>query len=162
VSTPLIAHWPAGIPNQRNGKFETQPAHLIDIMPTVAQVAGAKYPERLHGKTLIPMQGVSLLPAFSGKPVGRKEPIFFMHEGNRAVRDGKWKLVSKYTEPWELFDLEADRTELHDLAAERPEIVKRLSGRYDEWARKSYAEPWTGPPRTDWGQELKADPPAKK
>ena len=99
------------------------------------------------------MQGVSLTPAFSGKPLGRKEPIFFMHEGNRAVRDGKWKLVSKYTEPWELFDMEADRTELHNLAKEQPEIVQRLSTRYDEWARRGYAEPWTGPPRTDWGAE---------
>jgi arylsulfatase len=103
------------------------------------------------------MQGTSLLPGFSGKPLARKQPIFFMHEGNRAVRDGKWKLVSKYTEPWELFDMEADRTELHNRAETHPEIVKQLSTRYDEWASRNYAEPWTGPPRTDWGAERTAN-----
>jgi arylsulfatase len=157
VATPLIAHWPAAIPKNRNGKFERQPAHLIDIMPTVVEATGAKYPASLHGKTTIPMQGTSLLPGFSGKPLARKQPIFFMHEGNRAVRDGKWKLVSKYTEPWELFDMEADRTELHNRAETHPEIVKQLSTRYDEWASRNYAEPWTGPPRTDWGAERTAN-----
>ena len=125
-------------------------------MPTVMAATGAKYPSSLHGKTTIPPQGVSLLPALSGKPLARKEPIFFMHEGNRAVRDGRWKLVSKYTEPWELFDMEADRTELHNLAAVHPDIVQRLVARYDRWAKQSYAEPWTGPPRTEWGAEITA------
>lgn len=155
VSTPLIAHWPAGIPRERAGVFETQPGHLIDIMPTVLDVAGAKYPATMHGKQIIPMQGVSLAPAFAGARLDRKEPIFFMHEGNRAVRAGKWKLVSKYMEPWELFDMEADRTELQNLAAERPEIVKQLTAAYDAWSKRSYAEPWTGPRRTDWGAEIR-------
>ena len=79
-----------------------------------------------------------------------------MHEGNRAVRDGKWKLVSKYLDPWELFDMEADRTELRNLAAKEPETVARLASAYDTWAVKSFAEPWTGPRRTDWGQEVTA------
>jgi arylsulfatase A-like enzyme len=162
VSTPLIAHWPAGIPKERAGKFETQPGHLVDIMPTVLDVVGAKYPSTMHGKTTIPMQGVSLTPAFSGKALSRKDPIFFMHEGNRAVRAGKWKLVSKYMEPWELFDMEADRTELHNLATERPEIAKQLTATYDTWAKKSYAEPWTGPPRTDWGAEINTPEPGAK
>lgn len=154
VSTPLIAHWPAGIPKDRAGRFENQAGHLVDIMPTVLEAAGAKYPASMHGKTTIPMQGVSLVPALAGKRLARKDPIFFMHEGNRAVRAGKWKLVSKYKEPWELFDMEADRTELRNLAAERPEIVKRLTAAYDTWAQTSHAEPWTGPRRTDWGAEM--------
>ena len=78
-----------------------------------------------------------------------------MHEGNRAVRDGKWKLVSKYMDPWELFDMEADRTEMRNLAAERPEVAARLAAAYDAWAKSSYAEPWKGPRRTDWGNETK-------
>jgi arylsulfatase len=154
VSTPLIAHWPAGIPAARAGKFETQPGHLVDVMPTVLDVTGAKYPSTMHGKATIPAQGTSLTPAFSGKALSRKAPIFFMHEGNRAVRDGKWKLVSKYKEPWELFDMEADRTELHNLFSERPEIAAKLTAAYDTWAQKSYAEPWTGPKRTAWGSEI--------
>ena len=160
VSTPLIAHWPAAIPKAREGKFETQPGHLVDIMPTVLAATGAQYPTSLHGKSTIPMQGTSLVPAFSGSKVARKEPIFFMHEGNRAVRDGKWKLVSKYMDPWELFDMEADRTELRNLAAAQPEVVARLASAYDTWAQKSFAEPWTGPRRTDWGSEIKTDAPA--
>ncbi|MFB3825322.1 MAG: arylsulfatase [Bryobacteraceae bacterium] len=151
VSTPLIAHWPAGIPARRRGGFDNQPGHLIDIMPTVLHATGAKYPPGVRGKATIPVQGVSLVPAFSGGDLGRKEPIFFMHEGNRAVRDGKWKLVAKWEQPWELFDMEADRSEMNDLAGQRPEIVKRLSAAYDSWARRAWVEPWTGPRFTDWG-----------
>ena len=135
------------------GKFEHQPGHLVDIMPTVVDAAGAKYPASLHGKTTIPMEGVSLVPGVRRQALERKQPIFFMHEGNRAVRDGKWKLVSKYKEPWELYDMEADRTEMHNLAAERPEVVARLEAAYDAWAKSSYAEPWKGPRRTDWEQK---------
>ncbi len=156
VATPLIAHWPAAIPKSRNGKYEPQPGHLVDVMPTVLEATGARYPSNLHGKTTIPPQGTSLVPAFSGKPLSRKQPIFFMHEGNRAVRDGKWKLVSKYMDPWELFDMDADRSELHNLATKEPEVVSRLASAYDTWANNSYAEQWTGPRRTDWG----AEPPA--
>lgn len=157
ISTPLIAHWPAAIPKERNGKLETQPGHIIDVMPTLVEVGGAKYPANLHGKTTIPMQGVSLVPAFSGKKLARKEPICFMHEGNRAVRDGKWKIVSKYMDPWELFDMEADRTEMHNLAGAKPELVAQLSAKYDAWAKKSFVDPWTGPRRTDWGAEIKPE-----
>ena len=57
------------------------------------------------------MEGVSLLPAFAGQPLNRPSPIFLEHEGNRAVRAGKWKLVLKHLGPWELYDMEADRTE---------------------------------------------------
>lgn len=152
VATPLIAHWPVGIPKARSGKFETQPGHLVDILPTILQAAGVKYPATMHGKETIPVAGTSLLPAFSGRKLSRKEPIYFMHEGNRAVRDGKWKLVAKYMDPWELFDMEADRSELQNLATKYPEIVTRLSASYDAWAAKTFAEPWTGPRRTDWGQ----------
>ncbi len=162
IATPLIAHWPAGIPRAREGKFETQPGHLIDIMPTVVEAAGARYPANLRGKATIPMQGISLAPAFSGRPLTRKEPLFFMHEGNRAVRDGKWKLVSKYQDPWELFDMEADRTEMRNLAGSQPEIAQRLAAAYDAWARTSFVEPWTGPRRTDWGQEPSIETPARR
>jgi arylsulfatase A-like enzyme len=161
ISSPLIAHWPAAIPKSREGKYERQPGHLIDIMPTVAQVAGAKYPTSLHGKTTIPMQGASLAPAFSGRDVSRKEPLFWMHEGNRAVRDGKWKLVAKWEQPWELFDMEADRSEMNNLAVERPDIVKRLSATYDSWAERSYVEPWRGPRFTDWGGAIPGTKPAE-
>ena len=87
ISTPLIAHWPSRV--KTKGELRHQPGHLIDVMATCLDVAGAKIPE---GRT--PPEGVSLVPALDGKPLQR-EAIYWEHEGNRAVRQGKWKLVAK-------------------------------------------------------------------
>ncbi|NQV24995.1 MAG: arylsulfatase, partial [Rhodopirellula sp.] len=93
ISTPLIAHWPAGI--KRHGELEHQPGHLIDIMATCVDVSGADYPKTVKDNDIKPLEGVSLLPAFSSHSLNRKQPLFWEHEGNRAVRDGNWKLVAK-------------------------------------------------------------------
>ena len=148
ISSPLIAHWPAGIPTARRNTLEPQPAHLIDLMATLLDVAGARYPAEYRGERLTPLEGVSLVPAFSGLPLGRKQPLFWEHEGNRAVRDGPWKLVAKgATGPWELYDLEADRTETHDLAAREPARVRELAAAWETWARRAQVIPWIwGPP----------------
>ena len=95
ISTPLVAHWPKGIDRKLHGKFTHQPAHLIDLMATCVDLAKADYPQVVKGKKIVPMQGVSLKPAFSGKQFKRENPIFWEHEGNRAIRIGKWKLVAK-------------------------------------------------------------------
>lgn len=142
ISAPLIAHWPAGIPRGRNGRLEHQPGHLVDIMATLVDVAGAKYPAEWNGQKIAPMEGVSLRPALAGEPLSRSAPIFFEHEGNRAVRDGKWKLVSLFKGPWELYDMQLDRTELKDLSKEHPDIVARLSAQYDAWAKRTHVDPW--------------------
>jgi arylsulfatase len=115
IGTPLIVHWPKGIAASRRGKLEAQPGHLIDIMATCVDVAGAKYPTVAHGNSIPPLEGVTLAPAFRGKSVERKNPIFWEHEGNRAVRDDDWKLVAKENKPWELYNLKLDRTEQHDV-----------------------------------------------
>lgn len=136
ISTPLIVHWPDGIAKSRDGALERQPGHIIDIMATCVDVSGAKYFSERNGQKIKPLQGVSLVPALAGKDLGRKEPLFWEHEGNRAVRDGKWKLVAKENQPWELYDMELDRTEMHDLAREQPERVKKMSAQWDAWAAR--------------------------
>jgi len=143
ISTPLIAHWPAGIPADRRGAFEPQPGHLIDIMATCADLAGATYPKTFNGHAITPMQGVSLVPALRGQALGRTEPLYWEHEGNRAIRDGNWKLVARGPAgDWELYDLDADRSELHNLAAEHPDRVKAMADQWETFARKAHMLPW--------------------
>jgi arylsulfatase len=136
ISTPLIVHWPTGVPKARNGSLERQPAHLIDLMATCLDVSGAHYPDTLNGQKIKPFEGTSLVPAFSGKEINRKNPIFWEHESNRAVRDGKWKLVAKADQKWELYDMNNDRTEMHDVASSNPEKVNELSVKWDAWAAR--------------------------
>ena len=157
ISTPLIAHWPKGIPENRNNQLEKQPAHLVDIMATVMEISGAKYPQTFNGNEIFPMDGVSLLPAFAGRDLKRKEPIFWEHEGNRGVRQGKWKLVSKYLEPWELYDIEADRTEQHDLVKQNVTLANTMEAQWQAWAKRSLVDPWQGPPRNDWGETIRVE-----
>ncbi len=142
ISTPLVAHWPAGIPAARRGQLEAQPGHLIDLMATCVDLAGAKYPAQFANEKIQPMEGVSLRPALAASPLNRTAPIFWEHEGNRAIRTGPWKLVSKHPGGWELYDLPADRTESTDLAAKHPDRVNELSARYDTWAARVGARPW--------------------
>ncbi|MBN2021462.1 MAG: arylsulfatase [Pirellulales bacterium] len=154
ISTAMIAHWPEGIPAARRGVLERQPGHLIDIMATAVDLSGATYPTEYGGNKILPMEGVSLRPAFEGKPLARREPIFWEHEGNKAVRDGKWKLVQKWRGPWELYDMEADRTEQHDLATDHPDIVARLESAWTAWQKRAFVDDWPGPDHTDWGQDV--------
>jgi arylsulfatase len=155
ISTPLIAHWPAGIPASRHGALESQPGHLIDIMATCVDLAGATYPKEFNGHPIEPVQGVSLRPAFEGGKLARTQPIFWEHEGNKAVRDGKWKLVQRHRLPWQLFDMEADRTEQRDVIAQYPEVAARLEAAWSAWAQRTYVDDWNGPDHTDWGQDIK-------
>jgi len=195
IATPLIAHWPAGISAgsslsrrdhaarpgvdagaKHRGRIFQEPAHLIDLMATAVDLSGAEYPREYKGNAILPMEGVSLKPAFaadgggvgrpapnSGRPapntLGRKEPIFWEHEGNKAVRDGKWKLVQRHKLSWQLFDMEADRTEQHNLIKEQPEIATRLESAWNSWAKRTFVDPWPGPDHTDWGMDIK--PPAQ-
>lgn len=142
ISTPLIAHWPKGIAGDRHGKLEAQPSHLIDIMATCVELAETEYPLELAGHSIQPMEGVSLTPALAGKPLNRPQPIFWEHEGNRAIRIGDWKLVSKHPGGWELYDVTTDRTEMRDLATQQPERVKEMASRWQAWADRVGVLPW--------------------
>jgi len=119
--------------------WERQYAHVIDLLPTFAELAGASYPEAYNGNLIIPAEGVSLLPAFNGDALIRNAPLFWEHEGNRAVRDGKWKLVAKGANgAWQLYDMEADRTELNDLSGSNAQRVNDMAALYDAWAERAY------------------------
>ena len=142
ISTPLIAHWPAGIDARQNGSFVREPGHLVDVMATVVDVTGAHYPQQVAGKPIVPMQGRSMAPAFHGERLTRDRPIFLEHEGNRAVRDERWKLVARFDQPWELYDMDVDRSEINDLAATDPARVKRMAAQWDAWAAASYVDRW--------------------
>jgi arylsulfatase A-like enzyme len=140
IATPFIAYWPAVIKNA--GSLTHQPGHIIDVMATCLDVAGIEYPKTYKGRELNRLEGKSLLPIFEGKKRQGHEAIYWEHEGNRAVRQGKWKLVSAHKGPWELYDLEADRTELNNLAEKHPQKVEQLKVMYESWAKRCGVHPW--------------------
>ncbi len=143
ISTPLIVHWPAVIPNSLHGQLCHQPGHLVDVMATCVDVSGAAYPREFQGKPILPMEGVSLRPALALQPLDRKQPLFFEHEGNRGIRDGDWKRVALgLDEPWELYNLKSARTEQQDLAAQHSDKVRQLLDQWEAWARRAHAIPW--------------------
>jgi arylsulfatase A-like enzyme len=133
ISTPFIAYWPAQI--KKKGSLTRQPGHITDIMSTCLDAAGVAYPESFNGHVILPTEGKSLVPVLRGQE-REVRPLFWEHEGNRAMRLGKWKLVSRYPDAWELYDTDADRTEMENLAAKNPEEVKKLSALYDDWAKR--------------------------
>lgn len=148
ISTPLVVHWPKGI--SAKGELRKEPSHLIDIMATCVDVAEATHPEVYKSIKPVPLEGKSLVPAFANQDLGR-EAIYWEHEGNRAVRMGRWKLVSKADvnsfkwdrinkmrlSDWELFDMESDRTEMHDLASQNPELVQKMATMWLAWGKRT-------------------------
>jgi len=143
VQTPLIVHWPEGIESDLNGAILEQPSYLPDLVETCMELGHATRPKMRARKPLPEAQGVSLLSALNGDPAAiHTSPFFIEHEGNRIARDGKWKLVSYFDKPWELYDLDVDRSEGNDLAGSHPEIVNRLDAAYQNWAHRSEVIPW--------------------
>jgi arylsulfatase len=137
ISAPFIAWFPKQI---KAGSIVKGTGHLIDLAPTFYDFAKASYPTNNKGITVNPLPGKSLVPVLTGKAdeVNRTEPIFWERAGNRAVRKGKWKIVSTYPAyKWELYDMENDRGETADLAAGKTDIVNELSADYFKWAEKT-------------------------
>ena len=149
IATPLIAHWPKGIPSIQVGKLLNEPGHVIDIMPTCIEVSGAAYPKTFHEpqQRITRLQGLSLVPVFGGRHLDR-EGIYWEHEGNVAIRVGKWKAVAKHggykRDRWELYDLEQDRTEMNNLATAKPEKLAALKAQWLAFAEKANFLPVNG------------------
>lgn len=152
ANTPLIAHWPGGIPEARRNSFVRQPAYLPDIMATCVELAGAEMPSDVP-----PCVGSSFVNALKGdsevanRPI-HDSPMFFEHEGNAAMRDGDWKLVREYKKPWELYNIAEDRTELNDLSTAESDRRDRMVAAWEAWATKTEV---AFPERYNMYQEMK-------
>jgi arylsulfatase A-like enzyme len=139
IATPFIMHWPAGI--KAGNELRHQPAQLPDVMATFLDIAGIEYPDTYDGKRIKPLEGFSMVPTLENKAHSRAV-LYWEHEGNKAVRKGQWKLVSRYPGDWELYNMEEGRTEVNILAQEHPDIVRELAHAYDQWASRCEVMPW--------------------
>ncbi len=133
ISTPLIAHWPAGI--AARGEFVRTPTHFIDVLPTLLELAGGTYPERHDGTGVIPADGVSFAPLLEGKGLERAEPLYWSWGRGAAMRQGRWKIVRSRAKGavWQLHDMEVDRTESKDLAGSQPERLAAMVTLWEAW-----------------------------
>ena len=147
INSPCIVHWPAGLDESLEGTLNPTPTHLIDLLPTLATAGAA--PFEGPGADLL-----GLLADTGSEP----RTLFFEHEGNRAAREGNWKLVALRDQPWELYDFSRVRTEMTDVAASHPEIVERLSTAWDAWASDNQVSPLPDDYRVDYLRRNKDRP----
>lgn len=134
ISTPLIVHWPKGI-SARSG-LRHNPGHVIDIAPTVLELAGGEWPSVVNGRTVPQNPGKSLVPVFEKDHSVTHDFFWWYHGGNRAIRIQNWKLVSDHDSSWELYDLGLDRSESVNKVSENPEKVRELER---EWTKHADA-----------------------
>lgn len=134
ISTPLIAYWPGVIKSQA-GKWNGVSHYLIDIMPTILDIAGTKYPTVYNGHKIIPTEGMSMKQLFITGKGAEHEYMYWEHEDNCAVKHGDWKAEKKIKDKnWQLYNLGNDRTERFDIAGKHPDIVKNLNDHWQQWA----------------------------
>jgi len=134
IATPMIVRWPGKV---AAGSITHQVGHIIDFMPTLLELAASKYPDRFDGKAILPLEGRSLLPIFHGKKRDGHESLSWELYGNRAIRQGDWKLVWGASEKtWELYNLKSDRSETQNLAAKYPERVTAMARDWEAWREK--------------------------
>jgi len=124
IATSMIMHWPAGI--AARGELRTTPGHVVDMVPTVLELTGCQRAETVDGKPVPPFAGVSLRNAIAADVQIKRDGLWWLHEGNRALRQGDWKLVMAKNEAWQLYDLSKDRGETIDLAKAEPERFKKM------------------------------------
>lgn len=154
ISSPLIVHWPAGI--GKPNRWARDPAHVMDILPSLVEVAGGSYPDVVNDRDITPCEGSSLLPVWRGKQLADRV-IGFDHMAARALRQGDWKLVRSKRMPheikWELYNLAEDRCELNDLADQAPKRVEEMAETWERWARHVQVI-WEG----DQGKSAQSEP----
>ncbi|UJH67833.1 arylsulfatase [Allomuricauda sp. SCSIO 65647] len=142
MATPLIVHWPTRI--KRSGKIVRQPFYLIDMMPTLLEVARAEYPHEYKGNNIIPAKGVSMVKALEGDKTSIARKMYWEHANNKAIREGNLKLVMTGSGVWELYDLNEDPVEENDLAHRFPEIVDKMEKEWNDWAWRARVYPKKG------------------
>jgi arylsulfatase len=135
VCTPMVVRWGKGITGA--GAFTDTPAHVVDILPTLVELSGGSYPNIFNEAPLKPMEGISLVPTFTGSAVTQRNiPIGFDFGGGQGVRDGVWKLVRAGKQPWELYNLKTDRSECNNLASDYPERVAEMEASFNAWVER--------------------------
>lgn len=144
IATPMIVHWPSGI--EGRGALRHTPGHVVDLVPTVMELAGqvaGDDGEPCEDENCPPLAGRSLLPVFQQDEGLSRDGLWWLHEGNRAIRMGDWKLVAAKDHPWELYNLRNDRAETHDLAGSHPDMLQQLerqwTERYEEYSTQATA-----------------------
>ena len=147
IATPMVAYWPRVV--REGGRVTHAVGHVLDFMPTFADLADVEYPDEAKGERVPPMEGRSLGAVLRGESPGEPRTLFWCVQGARAIREGKWKLVTRGParqrstttvpaghEAWELYDMEADRCELNDLARRFPTKVRDMERQFDDWHRR--------------------------
>jgi arylsulfatase A-like enzyme len=135
ISSPAIVHWPKGLKTAK-GALVHDPAHVIDVLPTLAGISKSEIPQEWKNRELRPVSGVSLKTVFDGETMASRPPIHLFFAKDRGLRDGDWKLVSYQSKRWELYDLSKDRAENHDLAAREPERLARMIARWTKMSEE--------------------------
>ncbi len=141
IITPMIINWPKGIKNK--GQLIRSPAHISDFMPTMLEIVGANYPSHYNGNKLDSLDGKSFAHLLEDSTkTDTTRTLFWEHEGNRAVRQGYWKLVAAHNEEWELYQLKKDPFETENLINTYPKIASSLLVKYKTWAKKHKVANW--------------------
>ncbi|QGY47514.1 sulfatase-like hydrolase/transferase [Maribellus comscasis] len=140
IITPMIARWPAGIKNK--GEIIHEPAHINDFMPTCIELAGAKYPKIFNGNEIGEYDGQSFLPLIYGKEQDKERIYFWSFIGNKAIRQGDWKLVQLHEKDWELYNIKNDPTEINDLSKKEQAKFDELHAMYNDFAKEHGVRPW--------------------
>jgi arylsulfatase len=163
ISTPLIVNWPRGI--SAHGELRHTPSHLIDLLPTILELAGGARPNTLEGIPIVAAPGKSLFPAFAQDGPVKHDSLWWLHEGNRALLAGDWKIVStRENGAWELYNLKEDRAESKNLAAAMPEKVSELSELWRVQTKKNFtlAEASKSPAPRQPSNQLRTNASSKK